>query len=113
MKPHRPSIFSDAAPIDGRDHGRTPAVLLLIDERANLIRAAAKYFPGCTDREVARRLRRALSTYRAGRWQRDASEATCPVQHRGKLAQTLWMFLKTIDAIPGDRTIRTALARVS
>jgi hypothetical protein len=67
MKPHRPSAFADAAPVDGRSHGRTPAVQLLIDERNDLIRTAAKFYPGCSDREIARRLRTALSIYRDGR----------------------------------------------
>jgi hypothetical protein len=34
---------------------------------------------------------------------RDRIEATCPMQHRGKLVQSLWMILKTLDAIPCDR----------
>jgi hypothetical protein len=27
------------------------------------------------------------------------------------LVQTLWLILKTLDAIPGDRTVRTAMAQ--
>jgi hypothetical protein len=53
------------------------------------MREAARFFPGASDREVARRLHSALVIYRGGRWHRDRSEATCPAQHRGKLTQTL------------------------
>ena len=90
---------------------RTRQTELLISEREALIREAARFFPGCKDREVARQLLVALTRYRNSRWQRDRSETTCPAQHRGKLVQTLWLILKTIDAIPGDRTVRAALAR--
>jgi hypothetical protein len=94
----------------GRSHGRTPAVLLVISERNHLIRAAAKFYPGARDREIARRLHSALSTYRDGRWRRDRTEATCPPQHKGKLMQVLWMILKTRDHVPSEMTIRRALA---
>jgi hypothetical protein len=43
---------------------------LLISERDRLIIEAARFYPGCRDREIARRLRFALSTYRNGRWPR-------------------------------------------
>ena len=89
---------------------RTPQTLLLIDERDALLREAARFFPGLSHREVARRLRSALSIYRNGRWQRDCSEATCPIQHRDKLTAILWGILKTRDALVSDRTIRRALA---
>jgi hypothetical protein len=52
-----------------------------------------------------------LMRYRDGRWRRDRSELTCPVQHHGKLVQTMWRVLKVRDAIPSDRTIRAVLAR--
>jgi hypothetical protein len=100
---HRTSAFADAAPIDHRGH-RTPQTQLLINERDKLLMEAARFFPGASDREIARRLRIALARYRDGRWRRDRSEATCPVQHQGKLMQTLWCLLKTRDAIP--RTFR-------
>jgi hypothetical protein len=76
-----------------------------------LLADAARFYPGCTDREVARRLRKSLKTYRAGRFRRDRDCEVCPAQHKGKLVQVLWLILKTLDAIPGDRTIRTALAQ--
>jgi hypothetical protein len=110
MKPVHTIELTHAAPLDGRGHGRTPAVQLLIDERDNLIRAAAKFYPGAGDREVARRLRAALSIYRNGRWRRDRAEATCPLQHKRKLLQVMWLILKTRDALVSDRTVRRALA---
>jgi hypothetical protein len=109
MKPLRD--LSGAVPVDGRSHGRTPAVLLLIDERVALIRTAAKFFPGASDREIARRLRTALSIYRAGRWGRDRSD-TCPVQHRGKLTEILYLLLRVHDHVPSEPTIRRALGRL-
>src|SRR5580704_30220 len=85
MKPVRTIELTHAAAIDGSSHGRTPAVLLVLDERNALIRAAARFYPGDSDREIARRLHRALAIYRSSRWQRrDCIEATCPAQHRGK-----------------------------
>jgi hypothetical protein len=112
MKPHRATAFADAAPVDGRGR-RSPATLLVLDERDALLIEAAKFYPGASDREIARQLRTALSTYRNGRWRRDRVEALCPVQHKGKLMQVLWCLLKTRDAIPGERLIRAVLARAS
>ena len=110
MKPHRPSIFAGAVPLDGRGHSRTPAVQLLIDERVALIRAAARFYPGAKNREVARRLHAALSTYRGGRFIRDRACEVCPPQHKGKLTAVLWITLKVHDHVPSEMTIRRALA---
>jgi hypothetical protein len=111
MKPVRAIDLTHASPVDGRGHGRTRTVELLISERNALIRDAARFYPGCTDRETARQMLIALARYRNGRWLRDRIEATCPAQHRGKLVQVLWLILRTIDAIPSDRTVRAALAQ--
>jgi hypothetical protein len=112
MRPLRTIELTHAAPVDCRSHGRTRAVELLVSERNALIRDAARFYPpGCSDREVARQLLVALARYRNSRWQRDRSETTCPAQHRGKLVQVLWLILKTIDAIPSDRSVRAALAQ--
>jgi hypothetical protein len=106
MKPWHPFVSGP-----GR---RTPATMLALDERNRfLAEAAQKFFPGLSDYEIAWRLRHALSTYRNGRWWRDRAENTCPPQHKGKLAEVLWMILKTKDAVPGERTIRAALAQSS
>jgi hypothetical protein len=107
------TVLTEAAPIDGRNHGRTPAVRLVLDERDKLLVEAARFFPGLSQRETARQLRSALMRYRAGAWRRDRAEATCPPQHKGKLVQTLWCLLKTKDAIPGPRMITMVLARSS
>jgi hypothetical protein len=90
---------------------RSPQTLLLIDERDALLVEAARFFPACSDREIARRLRIALQRYRDGRWQRDRADLTCPVQHSGKLAGVCWKLLKTRDAVPSERTIRAALSQ--
>lgn len=111
MKPVRATDLANVAPVDGRGHGRTPAVRLVLDERGKLLVEAARFFPGCSDRETARQLHAALSRYRDGRWRRDRAEALCPSQHRGKLTATLWMILKTTpDVLVAERTIRRALA---
>jgi hypothetical protein len=113
MKPVRTSDVASAEPCDGRGR-RTPQTLLLLDERDGYLRQAATYFPGCSDRETARRLREALAIYRNGRWRRDRSEALCPPRHAGKLTAVLWMILKVRDAPPPSvRTITVALSRKS
>jgi hypothetical protein len=106
MKPLRHPLFS----IDGRGHGRTPAVQLLLDERNALIRSAARFYPGCTDREIARRLHQALSRYAVRAWRREAPCEVCPPRHKGKLTEVLWMIRKTKDAPVAERTLRRALA---
>ena len=111
MKPLHATDIAHAAAIDGHNHGRTRAVELLISERNALIRDAARFYPGCRDREVARQLLISLARYRNGRWRRDGIREVCPPQHKGKLLQVLWLILKTIDAIPSDRTVRAALAQ--
>ncbi|MCD9821624.1 hypothetical protein [Bradyrhizobium japonicum] len=103
MKPIRHSLVPD------RSHGRTPAVQLLIDETNALIREAARFYPGCGDREIARRLRSALSMYSCGRWRRDQACEVCPMQHRGKLLQIMWLILKVRDRVPSEPAIRRAL----
>ncbi|MCK1341958.1 hypothetical protein IVB38_39835 [Bradyrhizobium sp. 38] len=73
-------------PIDDPNHGRTPAVLLMLAERNDLIRAAARFFPAASARDIARRLRSALLHYQTGSWRRDRDESTCPMLRRGKAA---------------------------
>ena len=107
MKPVRQASLADAVPLDGRGHGRTPAVRLLIDERDKLLVEAARFFPGVSDREIARQLRIALLRYRECRWQRERADLTCP--HEGTITALLWMILKTRDVVPSDRLIRLVL----
>jgi hypothetical protein len=110
MKPHRPSIFADAAPIDGRGR-RSPADVLARTIRDHLLRTAADRFcAGMKHRPAAAMLRTKLARYRAGAWQRDRVEVRCPDRHRGTVTELLWTILTIRDAIPGDRTIRAALA---
>jgi hypothetical protein len=92
-------------------HGRTPRVLLRIDERDALIWSAARFYPGCSDREIARQLHTALSRYHAGRFRRDRND-TCPVEHRGKLTEVLYLLLRTHDHVPSPATIRRVLGVV-
>jgi hypothetical protein len=106
MKPVRPSIFADAEP---RGHGRTPRVQLMLNERNKYLVAAAAFFPGLSDHEVARLLRKKLSIYRAGPFRRERADLTCPKQHKGKLLEALWCCLKSFDAIPATRSIRRVL----
>jgi hypothetical protein len=94
--------------VDGRGK-RTPQTMLLLDERDMYLVEAARFFPACSDREIARRLRIALQRYRDGRWQRDRADLTCPVQHSGKLTAVCWMLLRVRDHVPSEMTIRRAL----
>jgi hypothetical protein len=110
MKPHRPSAFADAEPVDGRGR-RSNHTLLLINARDVLLTEAARFFPSGSDRETARQLRSALATYRAGRWRRDSAEALLPPQHAGTYRALFWAILKLHDHVPGDRVIRAAVAR--
>ena len=81
-----------------------------LDERDNLLREAAKFYPGLSQREAARLIRIALLRYRDGRWRRDRSEATYPVQRQGKLTALLYALLRRRDAVPSAMTIRRAIA---
>jgi hypothetical protein len=110
MKPVHAGEMASAAPVDGRGHGRTPRVQLMLDERDRYLREAAKFFPGCSNHEVAAQLHTKLSNYRGGRFRRERVDLTCPVEHKGKLVQTLWCLLKSYDAVPAARTIRRVLA---
>jgi hypothetical protein len=49
-----------------------------------------------------------LSRFRAGRWQRDRVEATCPPRHRGRIEAMLWTILKVRDVVPSEAAIRRA-----
>ncbi|QIG97527.1 hypothetical protein [Bradyrhizobium sp. 6(2017)] len=105
MKPNRHPLAS------GPGH-RTPQTRLLLDERdALLVEAAARFYPGLYDRDVARRLHSALLRYRTSGWRRDCSEATCPPRIAGRLDGLLWAVLKVRDTTPpSERTIRRALS---
>jgi hypothetical protein len=83
--------------------------MLLISERNALLLAASRFYPGASAREISRQLRLALARYRDARWRRDRSELTCPMQHRGKLTEVLYLLLRVRDAIPSERTIRAVL----
>ena len=108
MKPVRTIELAHAVPVDGRSHGRTPQTMLLLDERDALIRSAAKFFPGASDREIARRLRAALLRYQTGRWRRTSSELRCPhdAEH---LDAVLWSILRVGDHTPSEAMIRRCL----
>lgn len=93
----------------GRGH-RSPQTLLLIDQRNALLIEAAGFYPGASDREAARLIRVSLLRYRDGRWRRDRSEATCPVQHQGKLMALLHALLRSRDHVPSVMTVRRAIA---
>jgi hypothetical protein len=110
MKQVRTIELTHAAPIDGRSHGRTPAVQLRINERDALIRAAARFYPGASEREIARRLHFELSKYRNGRFRRDQAEYTCPAPHRGKLVELLYCMLRVQDRVPSEVTFRRAVS---
>ena len=94
--------------VDGRGR-RTPQTMLLLDERRALLVEAARFYPGLSQRETARRLRIALQRYQLGRWRRTRADLTCPKDHAGKLTGVLWMLLRVRDHVPSEMTIRRAL----
>jgi hypothetical protein len=113
MKPRRPTAFDDAAPADfrGKRHNHT---LRLIRAREILLMEAARYFPSDSDRETARQLLDALKIYAAGRWQRDRAREAClppPKEYADTYRLLFWALLKLHDHVPGDRVVRTAVAR--
>jgi hypothetical protein len=111
MRLDRPSAFADAVPYASGPGRRTPAVRLVLDERDKLFREAARcHCVGMSDRQAAATLRSALLRYQTGRWRRTRVETTCP-EPRDRLASVLWMLLRVRDAIPSERTIRSALSR--
>ena len=67
-----------------------------------------RFYPGCSDREIARRLRTAIQLYQGGRWRRERADVECP-HAAGKLTAVLWMLLRVRDFVPSEMTIRRAL----
>jgi hypothetical protein len=113
MRPVHPADLTNAAPVDGRNHGRTPAVRLVLDERNNLLaEITRRFYGGLSHRETAHRLRSRLLIYRNGPWRRTCSELTCPAAHRGRLDEMLWLLLRTSDRVPSIATIRRVLGVV-
>jgi hypothetical protein len=108
MRPY-PSVFADAAPVDGRGR-RSNQTLLALSERDRYLRAAADcYCTGMSGRQAAKMLHTKLARFREGAWRRDRSEALCPARHRGTIAELLWCVLKVADRVPSEMTIRRAL----
>ena len=96
--------------VEGRGR-RKPADVLARTIRDHLLRLARDRFcRGMSDRAAADYLRAKLARYREGAWRRDRVEERCPDRHLGTINDLFWQALRTRDAIPGDRTVRTALA---
>ena len=109
MKPVRTADLTNAVPVDGRGR-RSNHTVLLIKARDVLLSEAARYFPSPSDRETARRLRKALLTYSVGRWRRDYCLSHPPPQYAGTYRLLFWAIFKLHDHVPCDRAVRTALA---
>lgn len=110
MKPVRTIELTHATPVDARGR-RPPADVLARAIRDHLLRTAADRFcAGMKHRPAAAMLRSKLIRYREGAWRRDRVEVQCPDRHRGTVTELLWTILKIRDVVPGDRTIRAALA---
>jgi hypothetical protein len=87
---------------------RSPATALMLDERNALLAKAARFYPGMSQREIARRLRSRLVIYRNGRWRRSCAELKAP-HPAEKIDAVLWMILRVKDYVPSEMTIRRAL----
>jgi hypothetical protein len=111
MKAVRCAELTGAVPIDRRGHRSYEFDLRLIERDKYLREAAARFCAGMSDRQAAAMLRTKLMRYREGGWRRDASETTPPTRLAGRIEAYCWRILKSRDAIPGDRTVRDALAR--
>lgn len=110
MKPVRTIELTHVTPVDARGR-RPPADVLARAIRDHLLRTAADRFcAGMKHRRAAAMLRSKLIRYREGAWRRDGVEVQCPDRHRGTVTELLWTILKIRDAVPGDRTVRAALA---
>ena len=111
MKPHRPSIFADAVPLDGRGH-RLPLTLLHLSVRDCFLRAAADiHCAGMSDRAAAAWLHKKLCRYRECAWHRRRAEASCPPRLAGRIDGLLWCVLKCSDRVVSEELIRKVLAR--
>ena len=110
MKPLRPGDLTNSLPVDGRGR-RSPTDIIARTARDHLLRTARhRYCAAMSDRAAAVYLRTKLARYRECAWERDRVEERCPDRHRGRLNELLWQVLMARDMIPGDRTIRAALA---
>lgn len=109
MKPHRPSLFSDALPVGpGR---RLPITLLNLTVRDHFLRAAAEiHCAQMSDRAAAAWLHKKLARYRECAWQRDRIAAECPRRLYGRVEGLLWAALKCSDRLVGVELIRKVLA---
>lgn len=94
---------------DGRGH-RLPSTTLRLAIRDHLLREAAKFYPGASDREVAHLIHIQLVRYRQGRFRRDRTCDVCPACHAGRLTALLWTILKVRDHVASEMTIRRAIA---
>lgn len=109
MKQDRAAAFN-GGPIDGRGR-RPPADVVARAIRDHLLRvAAARFCAGLSERQAALILRAKLIRYREAAWPSDRSLEQCPARHRGTISELMWTILRIRDAIPGDRSLRTALA---
>jgi hypothetical protein len=109
MKPDRPSIFGDAAPV-GPGH-RLPMTLLRLTVRNLFLRLAAETH--CSDmsgHQAAAWLHKRLARYRECAWQRDRNAAECPRRLYGRVEGLLWAALKCSDKLVGVELIRKVLA---
>jgi hypothetical protein len=98
------------APVELRGR-RSPAAVLRLAIRDHLLRLARdRYCTGMSDRQAAVYLRERLGRYAAGAWRRHQSEDRLPEKLRGTLNGIFWEMMMVRASVPGDRTVRTALA---
>jgi hypothetical protein len=109
--PLRPDDLSTAAPMRGPGH-RLPSTLAALDLRdALLCEAAARFYPGASAREIAKRLHDGLDLFHCTAWPRERTAEVCPPRHDGRITAFYWRILHAIDHVPSGELIRKIVAR--
>lgn len=112
MKPHRPTAFVDAAPVDRRGK-RSSETMQALARRDDLLRqAAARFFVGMNHHQAGTALHVRLLRYQTSAWaSRDRAAESCPPRLAGRLDGLLWEILRAHDHVLGAAMIAKILSR--
>jgi hypothetical protein len=91
---------------------RTPATLLMLDERDRYLRSAAElYCDGMSRRRAAEWLEGRLKRYFLGAWRRDRESLQVPGRLENSVEALCWMMLKCKPTVVSEELIRKVIAR--